>query len=53
MYAGPTNGGVMPMTNASWGTVVINGETRAQCPLSATEMVSTADHSWSCRRLLG
>jgi hypothetical protein len=36
MYTGPTNGGVFPMTNAIWGTVVINGETRAQCPLSAT-----------------
>ena len=36
MYAGPTNGGVMPQTNATWGTVVINGETRALCPLSAT-----------------
>jgi len=36
MYAGPTNGGVFPMTNATWGTVVINGETRALCPLSAT-----------------
>ncbi len=38
MYAGPTNGGVFPMTNAIWGTVVINGETRALCPLSATRM---------------
>lgn len=36
MYTGPTNGGVMPMNNSSWGTVVINGETRSQCPLSAT-----------------
>jgi hypothetical protein len=36
MYAGPTNGGVMPMNNSSWGTEVINGETRAHCPLSAT-----------------
>lgn len=36
MYAGPTNGGVFPMTNEVWGTVVINGETRALCPLSAT-----------------
>lgn len=36
MYAGPTNGGVFPMTNAIWGTVVINTETRALCPLSAT-----------------
>ena len=38
MYAGPTNAGVFPMTNATWGTVVINGETRALCPLSATRL---------------
>ena len=36
MYTGPTNGGVMPMDNSIWGTEVINGETRAHCPLSAT-----------------
>jgi PKD repeat protein len=36
MYAGPTNGGVAPMNNSTWGTVVINGETRSLCPLSAT-----------------
>ena len=36
MYTGPTNGGIMPMNNSIWGTVVINGETRSQCPLSAT-----------------
>ncbi len=30
MYAGPTNGGVFPMTNASWGY--------GECPLSATHM---------------
>ncbi len=36
MYTGPTNGGVMPMDNSVWGTEVINGETRAHCPLSAT-----------------
>lgn len=36
MYAGPYNSGVFPMTNATWGTVVINGETRALNPLSAT-----------------
>jgi hypothetical protein len=35
-YTGPTNGGVAPMNNSSWGTVVINGETRSQCPISAT-----------------
>jgi len=29
MYAGPTNSGVFPMTNETWGTVVSNGETRA------------------------
>ncbi|NVO21272.1 MAG: C39 family peptidase [Bacteroidetes bacterium] len=38
MYTGPTNGGVMPMTNASWGSVIINGESRDLCPLSATGM---------------
>jgi hypothetical protein len=26
MYTGPTNGGVFPMDNSTWGTVVINGE---------------------------
>ena len=36
MYTGPTNGGVMPMNNSSWGTEIINGENRAHCPLSAT-----------------
>jgi hypothetical protein len=36
MYTGLTNGGVFPMTNDSWGTVLINGETRALNPLSAT-----------------
>lgn len=36
MYAGPTNGGVMPLDNSSWPDVVISGETRHQCPLSAT-----------------
>ena len=29
-------GGVFPLTNATWGTASINGETRALCPLSAT-----------------
>ena len=38
MYTGPTNGGLFPMTNAVWGSVVINGETRALCPLSATRL---------------
>jgi hypothetical protein len=36
MYAGPTNGGVAPMNNSAWGTVVINGNTLSQCPFSAT-----------------
>ena len=36
MYTGPANGGVYPMTNATWGTAVINTETRALNPLSAT-----------------
>lgn len=30
MYAGPTNGGVCPMTNSIWGS--------GECPLSATHM---------------
>lgn len=38
MYAGHTDGGVFPMTNETWGTVEINGETRALCPLSATRL---------------
>lgn len=36
MYSGPTNNGFMPMNNSSWGYVMINGELRALCPLSAT-----------------
>lgn len=36
MYNGPTNGGIMPMNNSIWGTVILNGESRDQCPLSAT-----------------
>jgi hypothetical protein len=34
MYAGPTQGGLMPMDNSSWPDVTINGELRSQCPLS-------------------
>ena len=36
MYAGPTQGGLMPMNNSSWGDVTINGAVEHQCPLSAT-----------------
>lgn len=36
IYSGPTNEGLMPMTNSIWGYAMINGEKRAQCPLSAT-----------------
>jgi hypothetical protein len=37
MYTGPTNGGVMPMDNSVWPDWVdSNGDTRHQCPLSAT-----------------
>jgi hypothetical protein len=37
MYTGPTNGGVMPLDNSSWGTWVDScADNRAQCPLSAT-----------------
>jgi len=32
MYAGPTNGGVMPMDNSAWGWMA------GECPLSATHM---------------
>ncbi len=38
MYTGPTNNGLAPMNNSAWGTVEINGETRSQCPLSATRL---------------
>ncbi len=33
MYTGPTNGGVMPLTNTSWGASDKGGN---ECPLSAT-----------------
>jgi hypothetical protein len=37
MYTGPTNGGVVPMDNSSWPDWVdSHGDTRHQCPLSAT-----------------
>ena len=37
MYSGPTNGGVMPLNNSAWPDWVdSNGDTRHQCPLSAT-----------------
>jgi hypothetical protein len=36
IYTGPTNGSVMPLDNSCWPDVVINNETRHQCPLSAT-----------------
>ncbi len=37
MYSGPTNGGVMPMDNSVWPAWIdTNGDTRFQCPLSAT-----------------
>jgi Viral BACON domain/Putative binding domain, N-terminal len=36
IYTGPTNGGVMPIDNSVWGSVIISGEVRKQCPLSAT-----------------
>ncbi|MEN6302723.1 MAG: Ig-like domain-containing protein [Armatimonadia bacterium] len=36
MYAGPTNGGVFPQTNQAWPDITLGGETRSQCPLSAT-----------------
>lgn len=36
MYTGPTNSGLFPLDNSSWGTTVINSETWPLCPLSAT-----------------
>jgi len=36
IYTGPSNGGIAPMDNSSWGFVMINGEMRKQCPISAT-----------------
>ncbi len=37
MYAGPTNGGVMPLNNSSWPDWTDSkGASRHQCPLSAT-----------------
>ena len=36
MYAGPTNGGVMPMDNSSWPDWDDGHDDRHQCPLSAT-----------------
>ena len=37
IYTGPTNGGVMPMDNSVWPDWVDSGgDTRSQCPLSAT-----------------
>jgi hypothetical protein len=36
IYTGPTNGGVFPITNETWGTAVINSATLALNPLSAT-----------------
>jgi len=38
MYTGPTDSGYMPIDNSVWGTVVINGNTQDQTPLSATRM---------------
>jgi len=38
IYTGPTNNGLFPLDNSSWGTTVINGETRALGPLSASMM---------------
>ena len=37
VYTGPANGGVAPLDNSLWGSVVINGESRKQCPISATK----------------
>ena len=49
MYTGPTNNGVAPMNNSSWGTWIDSyGDTRAQMPLSASRQgldgLSTKGH---------
>jgi C1A family cysteine protease len=36
MYTGPTNGGVCPMDNTTWGTTTYPSVTCGECPLSAT-----------------
>jgi len=37
IYTGPTNGGIMPIDNSAWPDWVDgNGDTRHQCPLSAS-----------------
>jgi hypothetical protein len=36
MYTGSTNNKCMPMNNSRWPDVILNGEVRHQCPLSAT-----------------
>ncbi len=36
MYTGPTNGGLMPLDNSSWGYWHDGTNSRAQCPLSAS-----------------
>jgi uncharacterized repeat protein (TIGR02543 family) len=37
MYTGPTDGGVMPLDNSSWGTFTdIIGDTYGQCPLTGS-----------------
>jgi hypothetical protein len=36
MYTGPTNGGVMPMDNSSWGTWSDGTDTYPNCPLIAS-----------------
>jgi len=36
MYAGPTNGGVCPLTNSGWGHTTYPSVTCGECPLSAT-----------------
>ncbi|MFC2063311.1 hypothetical protein ACFLS8_05160, partial [Chloroflexota bacterium] len=36
MYAGPTDGGICPLDNTSWGSTVWPSSTVSECPLSAT-----------------
>ena len=36
IYSGPTNNGLCPISNSAWGSIILNGEQRDICPLSAT-----------------
>ena len=36
MYSGPTNNGICPLNNSTWGQMNINGEISDLCPLGST-----------------